>query len=197
MSLVRLDSIRPADWFSGLRLVLAPCLLALAWFSAPELFVAGLALAFATDMIDGFVARNFGGATEAGARLDSVADLALWSALPICAVWLLPEFIAAELTTFGLLLACLLVPTVFGVLRFRRITSYHTWSSKLTAVVLGAALLALFAGLGDVLFRVAVVIAVASQLEELAITALLPRWTADVPSVLHALRIRRAAATAG
>ncbi len=182
---------RPADLLSGLRLVLAPCLLALAWVSVPELFVAGLALAFATDAIDGFVARRFGGATERGARLDSAADLALWSVLPLCTWWLLPEFVTREATWVGVLLACLFVPLVFGWLRYRRLTSYHTLGAKCSAVLLAAALLALFAGCGAALFHAAVVVGVASQLEELAITALLPRWRADVPSVFHAWALRR------
>ncbi len=173
---------------SVLRLALVPALLLLAAAGAVVPFAVLYALSLATDAADGFLARRLGQATAAGARLDSRADLATWLALPLCAWWLRPDVLRAEAPWVAVLLACLVVPTVLGMLRFRRLTSYHTWAAKAAGVALGAALLALFAWGAGAPLRLATVLVAISQLEELAITAVLPGWRADVPTLAHALR---------
>ena len=67
------------------RIVLSVALLALPALSPG--FLAVYALAGATDMLDGFVARRAGTASELGARLDSISDFAL---VAVCLVKILP-----------------------------------------------------------------------------------------------------------
>lgn len=177
---------RLPDHLSGLRLVLVPVLLGLAWLGAHEVFVAVLAVALATDVLDGFLARWLDVCTEEGAQLDSRADLATWLAIPLCAWWLRPELVAAEAMWIGAGLISALGTTVYGFVRFRRLTSYHTWGAKASAVALGAALFP-FLGWGVVLpLHAAIVLLVASQLEEAAITRTLSGWASDVPTWWHA-----------
>ncbi|MDH3687438.1 MAG: CDP-alcohol phosphatidyltransferase family protein [Myxococcales bacterium] len=177
---------RLPDQLSGLRLALVPVLLGLAWFGAHSVFVAVLAVALATDVLDGFLARRLGVCTEAGAQLDSRADLATWLAVPLCAWWLRPELVAAEAFWIGAGLVSALGATAYGWIRFRRLTSYHTWGAKASAVALGAALFP-FLGWGLVLpLHLAIGLLVASQLEEVAITRTLSEWQSDVPSWWHA-----------
>lgn len=185
---------RPVPWpdlLSGLRLLLVPALLALAWHGAAAPFLALLALALATDTLDGFLARRLGLASERGAKLDSRADLAFWLAMPACLAWLRPDVLRAAAPELAVLVACLALPTLVGLAKFRRLTSYHTWGAKLTAVVLAATLLGLFAGGSHAFLRVAAVVAALSQLEEIAITLTLPAWRADVPTLVHARRLAR------
>jgi len=177
---------RLPDQLSGLRLALVPVLLGLAWLGAHSVFVAVLAVALATDLLDGFLARQLGVCTEAGAQLDSRADLATWLAIPLCAWWLRPELVAAEALWIGAGLVSALGTTAYGLIRFRRLTSYHTWGAKASAVALGAALFP-FLGWGAVLpLHLAIGLLVASQLEEAAITRTLSEWESDVPSFWHA-----------
>lgn len=86
---------------------------------------------------------------------------------------------------------------VTGLVRWGRLTSYHTLGAKLAAVLMGAAVLALFRleRSGWLLYPAAVV-AVVAYVEEVAITLTLPRWATDVPTWWHARRLRAEAAAA-
>jgi phosphatidylglycerophosphate synthase len=177
---------RLPDHLSVLRLALVPALLALAWLGVHGVFVVVLAVALGTDVLDGFLARRLGVCSEAGAQLDSRADLATWLAIPLCAWWLRPELVAAEALWIGAGLASALGTTAYGFYRFGRLTSYHTWGAKASAVALGAALFP-FLGAGVVLpLHCALAVLIASQIEETVITRTLPAWTSDVPTLWHA-----------
>jgi CDP-diacylglycerol--glycerol-3-phosphate 3-phosphatidyltransferase len=179
---------------SGLRLALVPVLLGLAWTGRQEAFLWCFGAALASDVVDGFVARRFSATSEAGARLDSWGDLATYAVLPLCAWWLWPDRVLAKLTLVAIGLVCFAAPTAIGLLKFGRITSYHTYLAKLVANVLGAALV-LYVGFGvGWLFDVAVILLVLEAVEEIAITAVLPEARSNVHSLAHALAIARGGA---
>lgn len=179
--------------FTATRFALVPVLLLLAATGNPSAFVGVLAAAFATDAIDGYLARRLQLESPLGAKLDSRADLALWLSLPI-ATWLLrPEFVRAEAGSIALLLASLVLPMLAGRIKFGRVPSYHTWAAKSTAVLLAGAMLSVYLDGPRWPFRIATALAVLASLEELVITALLPEWRADVRSWRAAQRIRAAA----
>lgn len=175
---------------SWLRFALAPVLLGLALFAQADAFLILLLVSFSTDVADGYLARRFGVATEQGAKLDSRADLATWTMLPFATWFLMPDFVEAEIGWITILGAALMAVIAAGLVRWGRMASYHTWGAKLSAVLLAGGLVAVFAGAPVWPLRVAAAIAFLSMLEELAITAILPRWTTDVPSVWHALKLR-------
>jgi phosphatidylglycerophosphate synthase len=178
--------------FTATRLALVPVLLLLAAANSPHAFVAVLAVAFATDAIDGWLARRFRLESPLGAKLDSRADMALWLSLPI-ATWLLrPDFVRAEAVSIGVLLASLALPLGAGLAKFGRVPSYHTWLAKGTAIVLSGAMLSTYLSGPLWPFRLATALAVSSAIEEVLITALLPELHADVRTWRAAQRIRAA-----
>jgi hypothetical protein len=85
----------------------------------------------------------------------------------------------------------MLLPTAIAYGKYRAVPGYHTWSVKLGAVALGTSvpLLLLF----DVAwpFRAAALFQIVCAIDELGVTWLLAECRHDVPSVFHALRIRR------
>lgn len=180
-----------ANALSATRLLLAPVLLWLAWRRLPDAFLWCLVISLATDAIDGTVARRLNQTSKLGAVLDSLGDLATYSVVPVCAVWLHPELLVRERLAFWTTVACYLGPVALGLLRFRRLTSYHTRTAKLAAYLVGAGALALFAGYGTGVWRLAIPFLVVAAVENVAITAVLPAWRPDVPTIFHALAIRR------
>jgi phosphatidylserine synthase len=190
--------VDPLSWrqslpnaLSGLRLALVPVLIGLAWSGRPNAFLWCLGAALASDVVDGFLARRFSATSELGARLDSWGDLAIYAVLPLCAWWLWPERVLEKLALVAIGLVCFAAPTLVGLVKFGRITSYHTYFAKLMANVVGLALI-LYLGFGlGWLFDVAVVLLVFEALEEIAITAVLPELRSNVHSIVHALRIAR------
>ncbi len=180
-----------ANWLSMLRIALAPVLLLLASRGSARAFTACLAVALATDIADGKIARRLGQTSLLGARLDSWGDLLLFLSLPICGVLLRPEFVRAEAAWFAIAVASAFVPVAAGLCRFGRLTSYHTRGAKAAAYMLGASSLVAFGGGPGWPFRVATVAFVGAEAEEIAITIVLPRWHANVRSLAHALVLRR------
>lgn len=168
-----------------------PVLLALAWSGARGAFLALFALGLLSDVLDGIAARRLGQETPFGARLDQWGDFALWAALPLGAWWLWPELLWRERGWLALALACMLAPTALAWLKYRAVPGYHTWSVKLGAIAMAASVPPLL--LFDVAwpFRAAAAFQVVCALDELGITLLLPACRHDVPSVLHAARLRR------
>jgi len=173
---------------SGLRLALAPALLGLAFAGQAVLFLPVLVFSLATDVADGFLARRLGQCTALGTRLDSWADLATWAALPLCLVWLRPDFVAAQWPLLGVLVASLLLPVALGLLKFGRVTSYHTYGAKLSGVLLGGAAIMIFASGPLWWVQVTAAVVVLSQLEEIAITACLDEPRDNLKSLVHVLR---------
>jgi len=177
---------------SALRLALAPVLVGLAWTGRPAAFLVILSISLLSDLSDGWFARRFDQATQLGTLLDSYGDFATYMTVPLCAWWLWPDLIRREGGYAAAIVAAYVFPIVLGYLKYGRLTAYHTYGAKLSAVVVGASALVLFAGGPPLPFRIATWILVLAELEEIAITTILPEWRANVPSILHARRSLRA-----
>lgn len=178
---------------STARIALAPILLLLAWFGAGRLFLAGLCLSLATDIVDGKLARRLGQTSELGAKLDSWGDVATYLCVPLCAAWLRPEFVRVEWMFFAAVVASYTIPVAIGFLKYRRLTSYHTKAATFGAYLVGGATVVIFAGGPAWPFRLATAAIVYAELEEIAITCVLSSWRANVPTLRHALALRRSA----
>ena len=162
-----------------------------AFTGEPKLFLAGLIASLLSDFADGLFARWLKQTSELGAKLDSWADLATYLALPFCAGWLWPHLVFREgLFVFAAVLSYVLALAI-GYLKFGRLTSYHTGGAKLSVVLIGPALVVLFAGGPAWPFRFATLILVLAELEEVAITAVLSEWRANIPTFWHALKIKQ------
>ena len=173
------------------RLILVAVLLTLAWRGHSKIFLFCFLISLLTDVTDGLLARRLNLATELGAKLDSWADFATYLALPFCGWWLRPEVVRHERLWLSAGIFWYLAATLVGFLKFKRLTAYHTWGAKAAAVLVGAAVLVFFAEGPGWVFRIVMPFVVLTNLEEIAITATLPQSTANVPSLLHAIRLRR------
>jgi len=76
-------------------------------------------------------------------------------------------------------------------LRFRRLTSYHTWGGKLSSAAVAVAVIVFFANGPGWPLRIAMPVVVLASVEEIAISIVLPAWRTNVPSLWHALQIKR------
>jgi CDP-diacylglycerol--glycerol-3-phosphate 3-phosphatidyltransferase len=171
------------------RMACVPALVVLTWMDRPLAFLALMTLSLSSDAVDGFIARRFHQVTPWGARLDSLADLMMYVTVPILAIFLWPEIIRREAPlVIAVFLSCVL-PVVLGYIKFGRLPAYHTVGAKVSAVLMGASALVLLGW--DIVwpFRTAAPLLFLAAFEEIVITAILPRWRPNVPSVWHAIRI--------
>jgi CDP-diacylglycerol--glycerol-3-phosphate 3-phosphatidyltransferase len=168
--------------------VAVPVLLVLAWKGSESAFLALFVCALLTDLADGYLARRLGQESDLGARLDSWGDFALYMTTPVCAWMLWPELVVREAPYVATVVASFSLPIFAGLVRYRRLTSYHTWGAKLSAVLMGISTFLLFAGGPAWPFRFSTAVLVVTQIEEISITVVLSEWRSNVPSLWHALR---------
>ncbi len=168
---------------TGFRFVAAPVLLWLAWHGYGLLFMGLLALAFLSDLLDGFAARLTGQISQFGATLDSFADVVTYLTIALGCWWLWPDVVQKEMLYVGLFLGSCLLPALVGVSKFGCFTSYHTWAVKFAAAAMGISLYLLF--LGGVVwpFQIAAVIGTFAAFEEIAITLMLSEPQSNVRSI--------------
>jgi cardiolipin synthase len=146
-----------------------------------------------SDWLDGKLAIWLDQRTIFGARLDSAADAAMYAALLFGLLWLEAEFVWHEWPWIAAALGSFAISAATGWVKYRRFPSYHTRMAKTSWLLVGIAAFTIFAGGPPWPARVAMAVVVAVNLEATAMTFILPRWSANVPSILHAWRRRDAA----
>lgn len=191
MFIANRDIYNLPNFVSFVRILLAPVLFYLAFIQEPVWFLATLMFSGFTDILDGFIARVLNRITEMGSRLDSWGDFTIYSTMAICAWILWPELVLQELTSYIVIVISIISPVIAGLIKFRRITSYHTWLVKVAVVVTFVGYILLFAGWLDWPFRVAAVFSVLAATEEIAITLLSQHEQVDVRSVWTALKYNK------
>ena len=112
------------------------------------------------------------------------------------AAWRLHESQVREyLIPLAVLIFLELIRYAFDYAKFRREASYHMWSSKAWGLALFVCFFSLLAlGKGGWPVALATYLGIAADLEGLAISVTLRKWKTDVPSVYHAIQLRRAEA---
>lgn len=174
------------------RLLSAPVALWVAAQGHASAYKWMFALAVTSDLADGLLARWLHAQTVLGARLDAAADTATYLVLFFATSWLWPDFVATHFAMLAVALGLYGVNHAWALLRFRKLPAYHTWAGKTSAVLMAVGMLLWFVSGFAGLFTAAVIVSLVSVVEQLAITALLPHWQADVPTVKHAIGLRRA-----
>jgi phosphatidylglycerophosphate synthase len=179
---------------TALRAMLAPVLLLLAWYHPrPLAFAVCLILAFLSDVFDGILARRLNVATSGLRRLDSIADSTFYVAALLAAWHLRSTELRVYLPALMVLGALEVVRYAFDLWKFRREAAYHLWSSKLWGICLFVGFFALLVlGRGGLFVRVPIYVGILVDLEGLAVSFMLREWKSDVPSGVHAWRLRRA-----
>jgi CDP-diacylglycerol--glycerol-3-phosphate 3-phosphatidyltransferase len=173
-------------------LLLAPVLVMMVYRKWPGIAIAFVILvAFISDVLDGVVARRLGVATPELRHLDSRVDLVFY-ATAAWAVWKLHPAVVRTIAVPALIVIGLDVTRhVFDFLKFGRDVAYHAWSSKAWGLLLAVAMVLLTGfDVAQPYVWLAVISGLIAQVDGLAISVILPTWTHDVPSFVHALKIR-------
>lgn len=176
---------------SAIRLLGSPILVVLAWMDKPYWCLGAFFVLVVTDWLDGRLARLLRQETIFGARLDSAADVFLYGCMLLAVSLLHWHLIWQEAIWIGVAIASYGLSIATAFLKFHHLPSYHTWMAKTSWLFMGIGVLAIFTGWSLWLLRGALAGVVITNVEATAITLILPRWQVNVPSMYHALRIRR------
>jgi phosphatidylglycerophosphate synthase len=182
---------KAAPWLLiGLRVLLAPVLLALVHggLIGDRGFLAIYLLAFATDYLDGNVARWLDVATPRLRAADSAADTVFHVAVALGTLELHPD----DFRTPALLAFLGTAALWYGLdaIRWKRVAGFHSRISRAFAVAILAWVIVLygFGVHGELGWALAV--GVAANVEGVAISLLLREDRKDVPTILDAVRAR-------
>lgn len=157
-----------ADTITSVRIAFSFILLLLPLRSAG--FFAAYTVTGLTDVLDGWLARKTGTASQFGARLDSIADLlfygvllfrlfpVLWQTLPAAMWYVVAVIVLVRLAAY-----------VAAAVRYRQFASLHTWLNKLTGVGVFLLPYVFVLSTGIVYSWVVCVLALAAAVEELTI----------------------------
>ena len=132
---IRKELVQVPNLLSIGRLALVPVLWLFALSGNSRAVGIGLAVAFASDVLDGWLARRLGQVSSIGSALDSLADNILQ---PSAAIWLYmlrTDFVRAHAPIIAVAVSVYLTSLLVGLLRFRRLGNLHLHSSRAAAVV--------------------------------------------------------------
>ena len=172
-----------------LRLAAVPLLAWLAWSGAREPFSILLIVCLLGDVVDGALARLLRATSAIGAQLDSVADSLLFFVTIAGTLVFHPGEVRAHALAFALVPAAWLAENCAALLRYRRLSSFHTYLSRAAGVAMGVFVAVLFLrGMHEGLLHAAVALVLLATVEEFVLLWMLPEWTANVRGVYWVLR---------
>jgi len=119
---------------SSYRLVMAPVIVLLALSEERTFFVLFLCISLVTDVLDGIVARAWNSRTSFGSRLDSVADEMTYVAALVGAFKFEYQALKPHAPLLYVFIVLLALATVIPLIKFRKIPSFHLYSSKVNAL---------------------------------------------------------------
>ncbi|MEO2024551.1 MAG: CDP-alcohol phosphatidyltransferase family protein [Fuerstiella sp.] len=152
-----------------------------------NVFVIGYVVFSLSDWVDGWLARWLNQRSDFGARLDSASDAVLNACLLIGSLILKWDVLQGELAWLLMAITSYAVSMSYGLWKYGRFPSYHTYGAKMTNyLVLGGAV-AMLLDWAIWPLRIAAVAGTMANLEAIAITFVLPTWRADMLTLLRVL----------
>lgn len=144
-----------------------------------------LLVSFFTDAVDGFLARRYGVISKAGAVLDSIGDDLTVAVAIIGLLVLDPIFFRKQLAVIILLASLYFIQTTAALVKYGKLTSFHTWLAKSAAVSQGVFLVLAFftTEVPTLFFYIAAVLTGLDLVEEIAMVFVLRHWKADVKGI--------------
>lgn len=151
-----------------------------------------ISLGLLSDIFDGIIARHLKISTEKLRRMDSSVDQFFWLCIIGCAYLTNPDFFKQHFVSVIIVLALEATCYLLSFIKFRKEVATHAIASKIWTLSLFAFLIQLIlTGNSVYLFLACIYLGIATRLEIMAILFILNNWTNDVPTVYHAVLIRK------
>ena len=181
-----------ADWFSFYRIFAAPFLILLIWLDQRELFSWFLLVSYATDAIDGFLARKLRITSPRGSQLDSLGDQVT---LIIGFLGLLQfefDFIKEHYQLILVPFALYCIQMILAFIKYGKATAFHTYLAKSSAVIQATFILwLLFFYPVYWLFYLMIVLGIIETMEEILLIFMYPKWVEGIKGYFSARQDKR------
>ena len=159
----------------------------------PYWYLLILTLGFLSDVFDGIIARRIGVSTQKLRSLDSWADTVFYVCVFLVSLGEYYDKIYQYWAPISVLIALELIRHIYEQFKFGKSASYHMWSAKFWGICLYLGFMQLL-GFGEAgyLFLAAIVSGIVTDVEGLVASMILKSWHVDVPSIIHAYKIKKA-----
>jgi cardiolipin synthase (CMP-forming) len=140
------------------------------------LFLTGFCIAFATDVLDGYLARRLHLESYLGMRLDSYADYFLIASSLVWACFQMPGLFHDHWPAWIAMGVCLAIPQAIGLIKMGKNAGFHLYTTKAAGwIAFGLFLHALITGhYSFILFEALVAATLLKSLEETLICLTVP-----------------------
>ncbi|SUJ27387.1 CDP-alcohol phosphatidyltransferase [Sphingobacterium spiritivorum] len=151
-----------------------------------------LTLGLLSDVFDGIIARRLQVSTERLRRLDSGVDQVFFISVAVSTYIHCPGFFHQNSTALIILIAAEALTYIISFLKFKKEVATHSIGAKIWTLSLFATLVELNIHCDSVvIFQVCLWLGLLTRLEIMVIILTLKNWTNDVPSLYHAIQLRK------
>jgi CDP-diacylglycerol--glycerol-3-phosphate 3-phosphatidyltransferase len=151
-----------------------------------------LSIGLLTDIFDGIIARKLNISSEKLRRLDSSIDQAFFISVAVATYIQCPDFFKTNPIKLIVLGAFEVSTYVLSYIKFKKEIATHSIGAKIWTLTIFATLVEIIVHCESVvLFELCLWIGLATRLEILAIVFTLKKWTNDVPTIYHAVKLRQ------
>ena len=145
-----------------------------------------------TDIFDGIIARHLNISTQKLRRLDSTIDQLFFIGFTVATYIQCPDFFETNFIKILILLGCEGLIYFVSFLKFKKEVATHSFGAKIWSILLFATLIEIIAHCQSaVLFELCFWVGIISRMEIALIILTLKRWTNDVPTLYHSLKLRQ------
>ena len=151
-----------------------------------------LTVGLLTDIFDGIIARKLGVSTTKLRRLDSTVDQIFFVSIVIATYSQCPVFFKTNAVKLFVLIGFEILAYLVCYLKFRKEIAIHSIGAKIWTLFLFATLVQILLECNSfLLFELCIWLGVFTRLEIIAIILTLKVWTNDIPSIFHAIKLRK------
>lgn len=158
----------------------------------PIIAVSLLTLGVFTDIFDGIIARKLGDSTSKLRRLDSTVDQVFFVLVVVATYRQCPAFFAGNVVKLLVLIGTEALAYLVSFAKFKKEIATHSIGAKIWTLVLFATLVQIMLHCDSgILFEVCFWLGIITRVEIILILLILRKWTNDVPTVYHSIRLRQ------
>jgi phosphatidylglycerophosphate synthase len=151
-----------------------------------------LTIGLLTDIFDGIIARRLNISSQQLRRLDSTVDQIFFISVGIATYIQCPDFFADNSLKLAVLIGIEALTYLVSFLKFRKEIATHSLGAKIWTLLLFATLIQIMVQCeSTTLFNICFWVGMITRFEIIAIILILKRWTNDVPTFYHAMKLRQ------
>lgn len=171
------------------RILALPFIFYTIYSSQKSLFITLISVNLISDILDGYIARKFKLETEIGARLDSLADIGTYLGAFAGMIILENKFVSEHSVSFTGIISLYISVQIIALIRFKRTTSFHLFSSKILGYIQGIFIFTYFVvGYNLWYFYFMIILSIITYSEALIIVIFIPQLRSNVKGLYFILK---------